>query len=152
MRKPTRKLPHEVFDLLEQTKKIEDRVRILQENNTFEIQTILQGAFHPGVVFDLPEGAPPYTPDKAAAGCQPTPLHKQLVHLVNCVKGKGKFDEADKYTRIRRETQFIKILEIAYEKDAEILIAMKDKKLHKLYPSLTASLVRKAFPSILPAK
>ena len=153
MRKLTnRKLPHEVFDLLEQTKKVEDRVRILQENNTFEIQTILQGAFHPGVIFDLPEGAPPYTPDKGAPGCQPTPLHKQLIYLVNCVKGKGKFDEKDKYTRIRRETQFIKILEIAYEKDAEILIAMKDKKLNKMYPSLTVSLVRKAFPSILPNK
>ena len=152
MRKLNRKLPHEVFDLLEQTKKVEDRVRILQENNAFEIQTILQGAFHPGVIFDLPEGAPPYTPDKGAAGCQPTPLHKQLIYLVNCVKGKGKFDENDKFTRMRRETQFIKILEIAYEKDAEILIAMKDKKLNKMYPALTASLVRKAFPSILPDK
>jgi len=152
MRKINRKLPHEVFDLLEQTKKVEDRVRILQENNTFEIQTILQGAFHPEVIFDLPEGAPPYTPDRGAPGLQPTPLHKQLIYLVNCVKGKGKFDEADKFTRMRRETQFIKILEIAFEKDAEILIAMKDKKLQKMYPSLTASLVRKAFPEILPAK
>lgn len=152
MRKLNRKLPHEVFDLVENAKNVEERVRILKENNTFEIQTILQGAFHPGVIFDLPAGAPPYTPDKGVPGCQPTPLHKQLIYLVNCVKGKGKFDEADRYTRMRRETQFIKILEIAYEKDAEILIAMKDKKLHKLYPSLTASLVRKAFPEILPSK
>jgi hypothetical protein len=152
MRKINRKLPHEVFDLVEQAKNGAERVRILQENNTFEIQTILQGAFHPGVIFDLPEGAPPYTPDTAVAGCQPTPLHKQLIYLVNCVKGKGKFNETDKFTRMRRETQFIKILEIAYEKDAEILIAMKDKKLHKMYPSLTASLIRKSFPDILPQK
>jgi hypothetical protein len=152
MRKLNRKLPHEVFDLLEAAKKVEDRVRILQENNTFEIQTILQGAFHPGVIFDLPAGAPPYTPDKAVAGCQPTPLHRQLIYLVNCVKGKGHFNENDKFTRLKRESQFIKILEIAYKKDAEILIAMKDKKLHKMYPSLTASLVRKAFPEILPTK
>ena len=152
MHKLNRKLPHEVFDLVQQATNVNERVRILQENNTFEIQTILQGGYHPGVIFDLPEGAPPYTPDTAVPGLQPTPLHKQIGFLVNCVKGKGRFDEKDRYTRMRREAQFIKILEIAYSKDAEILIAMKDKKLHKLYPSLTASVVRKAFPNILPSK
>lgn len=150
MNKTIRRLPHEVFEALEKAKNVKERVSILQENDTFEIKTILQGAFHPNVIFDLPEGAPPYTPDAGVAGMQPTPLHKQLVYLVNCVKGKGKFDEKDRYTRMRRESQFIKILEIAYKKDAEILIAMKDKKLHKLYPSLNASLVRKAFPNVLP--
>lgn len=145
-----RKLPHEVFDLLEQTSSVDDRVKILRENGTGEIQTILQGAFHPTVVFDLPAGAPPYTPDPSPPGLQPTPLHKQIPFLLNCVKGKGKFDEADPYTKLKRERTFIKLLEIAHAKDALILIAMKDKKLSKMYPSLNLSLVRKAFPDLIP--
>lgn len=148
--RPHRKLPHEVFDMLEKTSKLEDRVKILQEHGSGEIQTILQGAFHPTVEFDLPAGAPPYTPDPSPAGLQPTPLHKQIPFLLNCVKGKGRFDENDPFVKVKRESTFIKILEIAHAKDAEILIAMKDKKLSKLYPSLNLSLVRKAFPELIP--
>jgi hypothetical protein len=147
-----RKLPHEVFDLLEHTKKVDERVKILQDNGTGEIQTILQGAFHPNVIFDLPAGAPAYKADGGPAGQQQTPLHKHIPNLLKCVRGKGGLDENDRYTRLRRENIFLRLLEIAHEKDAEILIAMKDKKLSKLYPSLTASLVRKAFPTILPDK
>jgi len=43
---------------------------------------------------------------------------------------------------------FIKLLENVHESDAEILIAMKDKKLHKKYTLLTASVVKKAFPNL----
>ena len=145
-----RKLPHEVFQLLENTDNVDDRVKILQDNGAGEIQTILQGAFHPNVIFDLPTGAPPYKADTGPAGQQQTPLHKHIPNLLKCVRGKGGLDENDRYTRLRRENTFLRILEIAHEKDAEILVAMKDKKLSDLYPSLTASLVRKAFPAILP--
>lgn len=148
--KTRRKLPHEVFDELGQTTTVEDRVKILRENGSGEIQTILQGAFHPTVIFDLPAGEPPYTPDVNPPGLQPTPLHKQIPFLLNCVKGKGVFKESDPNIKLKRERAFIKILEIAHAKDALILIAMKDKKLSKLYPSLNLSLVRKAFPDLIP--
>lgn len=150
MRKNNRKLPHEVFEMIENTAKVEDRVRILREYGSGEIQTILQGAFHPGVHFDLPAGDPPYTPDRSPAGLQQSPLHKHIPYLLNCVKGKGRFDENDPYVKLKRENTFIKILEIAHAKDALILLAMKDKKLQKLYPSLSLSLVRKAFPDLIP--
>lgn len=147
-----RKLPHEVFEMLESASKVDDRIQILRENQTKEITIILQCAFDKNIVFELPTGAPPYTVDNAPPGLQITPLHKHIDRLINCVKGKTKYPGDNRLNILKRESIFVKVLEIAHAKDAEILIAMKDKKLSKLYPSLKESLVRKAFPTLLPPK
>jgi hypothetical protein len=51
------------------------------------------------------------------------------------------------HQRVLKERRFVGILELLHARDAEILIAMKDKSLSKMYPKLTASLAKKAFPS-----
>lgn len=143
----TTKLPHEVFQLLEDTTKAADRVKILQDNESFGLKTVLQGAFHPGIVFDLPEGTPPFTPDPGPPGLQPVPFGKAVTALARCVIDKN---SANKIIRFKKEKTFIGLLESVHPKDAEILIAVKDKKLHKLYALVTANLVRKAFPNLIP--
>ena len=50
----------------------------------------------------------------------------------------------------KRENIFITILETLPGEEAEMLIAAKDKKLHKLYKGITADVVKLAFPDILP--
>ena len=150
MYKTNRKLPHEVFALIQEANKVEDRVKILQQYATPEIKIILQCSFNPNIEFDLPAGAPPYTPDKAPAGMQPTRLHKQINRLSHCLKNTGRYSGEDQRNKLKRESIFIQVLEIAHAKDAEILIAMKDKKLSKLYSTVTAALTRKAFPLLLP--
>ena len=51
-------------------------------------------------------------------------------------------------TRARREQLFIQFLEGIHPKDAEFVIAMKDKK--SPFKMLTKQVVSKAFPEILP--
>ena len=50
--------------------------------------------------------------------------------------------------RFRKEKLFIQLIENVHAKDAAIIIAAKDKKLHKLYPLVTKSLMLEAFPDL----
>jgi hypothetical protein len=136
------KHPFEIFESVQGADKVADRVRILQENESYELKTILQVAFRADIKFDLPPGAPPYTPSPNPAGMRFSPLRKQIDVLPRLVVG------SNNYNRIKKEMAFIKLLENVHESDAEILIAMKDKKLHKKYTLLTASVVKKAFPNL----
>ena len=52
--------------------------------------------------------------------------------------------------RMKRENIFITILESLPGPEADMLIAAKDKKLHKLYKGITADVAKLAFPDILP--
>jgi hypothetical protein len=136
------KHPFEIFESVQGADKAAERVRILQENESYELKTILQVAFRADIKFDLPPGAPPYTPSPNPAGMRFSPLRKQIDVLPRLVVG------SNNYNRIKKEMAFIKLLENVHESDAEILIAMKDKKLHKKYTLLTASVVKKAFPNL----
>ena len=137
------RLPHEVFELLEKTTSVDERVEILRNNLTQPVQMILQAGFKPELHLDLPVGAPPYNADVNPAGLQPSPLKQQVQILPSLLKRNKRL------TNIRKETLFIRLLENSHAKDAIIFIAMKDKKLTELYPLLTDSLVRKAFPNLI---
>jgi hypothetical protein len=136
------KHPFEIFESIQTTDKVADRVRILQENESYELKTILQAAFRPDIKFDLPVGAPPYTPSPNPAGVNFSPLRKQIDVLPRLLVGNTTYD------KIKKEMAFIKLLENVHASDAEILIAMKDKKLHKKYSLLTSSLIKKAFSNL----
>jgi hypothetical protein len=136
------KHPFEIFESVQGADKVADRVRILQENESYELKTILQAAFHLDIKFDLPIGSPPYTPSPNPAGVRFSPLRKQIDVLPRLLVGNNTYD------KIKKEMTFIKLLENVHASDAEILIAMKDKKLHKKYTLLTASVVKKAFPNL----
>jgi hypothetical protein len=145
------KLPHELFEMLEASSKTSERVELLKQYSTFAIKTILQAAFDPNIVFDLPSGAPEYKPDASPAGLQESPIHRQIRVLPKCVVGSAN-DTRGLYSKLRKEVLFKNLLEIVHAKDALILIAMKDRALTELYPTLKLSLVRKAFPDLIPAK
>jgi len=143
IRRTHERLPHEVFEQLEKTTGVDERVAILRNNPTQAVQMILQAAFKPDLQLDLPEGAPPYTVDGNPPGLQPSPLKQQIQVLPSLLKRNTRI------SRIRKETLFIRLIEGAHAKDALILIAAKDKKLSELYPLLTESLVRTAFPNLI---
>jgi|688.fasta_scaffold91245_5 hypothetical protein len=143
IRRMNDRLPHEVFELLEKTTSLDERVEVLRNNFTQPVQMILQAAFKPDLHLDLPAGAPPYNPDPNAAGLQPSPLKQQIKILPSLLK------RNDRLSSIRKETLFIRLIEGAHAKDAIIIIAAKDKKLPELYPLLTESLVRAAFPNLI---
>ena len=138
----TVKHPFEIFEAVQACTKQADRVKILQENESYELKTILQAAFRKDIVFELPQGAPPYTPSPNPAGIMSSPLRKQIDVLALLVAGNNKWN------KMKKEMAFIRLLENVHEKDAEIIVAMKDKKLTSLYSTLTSSLVKKAFANL----
>ena len=135
-------LPHEVFHKISEAKSVPDRVKILQENESFTMKTILQVNFRDDISFNFPEGPPPYTPDELPPGNQVTTIGNLIRSLKDCV--------ADaKGSDVRKESIFIRMLESVHAKDAEVLVAMKDKTLKKLYKGLTHNTVAKAFPNLV---
>lgn len=132
--------PAEVFEQLEQLEKEKDKVTFLRDNASFAVLSILQGAFDDKVVFDIPEGAPPFTRDT-------NPQGYSLTRINNTAKLFVVLTKSSKLPPVKKEKKFIEILESVHEKDADVIIAMKDKKLTELYPSITEKLVLKAFPA-----
>jgi hypothetical protein len=117
-----------------------DKIQVLKENESFALKTILQGTYNPGVKFLLPEGDPPYTPNRPES--IPSTLEKQLKKMLYFVAPKG-----NDVRPFKRERIFIQLLEAIHPEDAKIVLQMKEKKPFK---GITSAVVKEAFPSILP--
>lgn len=128
--------------ILEFTSKLpneEEQIKCLQANDSEAIKTILRGAFDPNIEWLLPEGSPPYEPCKYSN--IDNMLYSEIRRLYLFVKGGN-----DNLTTLKRESMFIDVLQSITPQDAELLVAIKDKKLP--YPGLTAETVLKAFPGL----
>ena len=130
----------EILQTAAKQKTAEEKIAYLRENQSAGLLTILSGAFDDGVVWALPPGAPPYTPSKLVD--QEAALYTNIRRLyLFAVGGHATISQ------LKRESLFIELLESVSPLDAEVLIAMKDKKLpHK---SLTKKLISEAFPGLV---
>lgn len=102
-------------------------------NNNY-LRNVIEHAFIPAKKFALPEGVPPFSQlgisDVEAKGmfwqearkfsnyCQASPTEKPIV-------------------KFRREAKFIQALESLDKKSNDILIAVKEQELDKLFPNIT---------------
>lgn len=138
-----KKLIHEILEEANGKRSKADRVAVLLQYNSMALRDVLKGSFDDTIVWMLPEGTPPYT--KCRDESIPTNLykiHRQLAYL--CEHGPGM-----RMTPAKREGVFIKILEGINSKDSEVICAMKDKKLDKLYKRITKEVVKEAFPKLI---
>tara|TARA_R110000822_G_scaffold88734_2_gene205451 strand:- start:2727 stop:3164 length:438 start_codon:yes stop_codon:yes gene_type:complete len=132
-----------IFEILEEASKKKnqkeqiDYLRQFQDNAV--LKTILAGAFYEGVKWNLPPGNPPFKP------CDPINaesfLYAETKRLYLFCEG------GPALKPLKREALFIEMLESVHPKDAEILLAMKNKKLP--YKGITKALVNKAFPGLV---
>lgn len=132
-----------IFQILEKAaepKAVADRIAILHENNSGALQTILKYAFDPSIVWDLPEGSPPYKPCPFPA--QEMRLFAEVRRLYLFIKGGN-----PNLSKLRRETLFIELLESIHPEDAKVLVSIKDKKLP--YKTLNAKIIKEAFPGLI---
>lgn len=134
-------LPFEVLAKVSKAKTPITKVSTLQKNESFALKTILQANYKDAVVFDLPEGDPPYKADEGMPGEQLTNINKTIKRLSNCIK-------QNTIPKWKKEEIFIKLLETVHAEDAKVLIAMKDKKLEEKYPGLSRKIVKKAYPTL----
>lgn len=118
------------------------RIEFLRSHHPNTLMKILfKYAYDPNIKFALPPGKPPYKPCEVLDN--ESMLYNEQRRLYLFLEG-GNPDLSD----IRRETLFIQLLESIEPADAELLIAVKDKKIP--YKGITEKLVREAFPKLLP--
>ena len=114
-----------ISEILENTSKLktkEEQINYLRKNDNTPLRIIIQSALHPQVKFLLPEGAPPFTP--CPTGEAQGMLFSEARKMYLFVEGSNV-----NLNKTKRENLFITMLESVDPKDAELLIAMKDKKL-----------------------
>ena len=132
----------EVLQKVSNAKTKAQKVKILQENNTNALRSLLIVNFDESVVSLLPEGKVPYEPNDAPAGTEHTLLEKEYRKLYLFFKG-----GSSSLRQSQRENLFIQMLEGLQEEEAEVLVLAKDKALNKKY-RITRATVEQAFPAI----
>ena len=137
---PYTPLMSEILDKVAKAKTKAKKIELLRQHNTDALRMVLKSSFDPRIEWDLPEGDVPYTVNEAPEGTE----HNMLIHeartLYHYIKGGN-----PKLTQNRRENMFIQLLEGLHQSEAEIIVAAKDKGLHRKYKGLSANVVREAF-------
>ena len=97
--------------------------------------------FDPKIKWLLPEGDPPFEPNKKSTDSQNVLLadHRKLHIFVESVEYRDLRD-------IKREQLFIQFLEELDPDDARLMLSIKNKKMP--YKGITAALVKDAFPNL----
>jgi len=117
----------------------ESQVLYLRKNDSQPLRQILKFAFDKGIEWELPPGAPPYTPCRYLD--QENMLYTEMKRMYLFLKGGN-----PNLKPRRREELFIGLLESIMPKDAELLCAVKD---HNMPYNISEKVVREAFPDLL---
>ncbi len=133
-----------VAEILEECSKIDKRygrLTFLQQNSSQALKAVLGFCFDPKIKWLLPEGDPPYEPNKKSTDSQNVLLadHRKLHIFVESVEYKDLRD-------IKREQLFIQFLEELDPDDARLMLSIKNKKMP--YKGITSALVKDAFPNL----
>jgi len=113
-----------------------DPKKIEQYKGNGALRLIFEHAFLEEKKFALPEGDPPFKKDAAPIGMTPANLYQETRKLYIYCRTDLK--------QLRKETLFVQLLENIHPLEAELVLAIKDQKLTKLYPKITHKLVAEA--------
>jgi len=133
-------LVHEIFTQINNAKDKPKKIAVLKQHDNPAMRQLLKAAFDPKIEWDLPEGIPPYIANEAPAGTEHTSLLSEAKKLYHFVVGGN-----NTINQLKKETMFIQMLEGLQQKDAEVLIAIKNKNLNNIYKGLTAQMVKETF-------
>jgi len=131
----------EFLEKLGKVKTAAKKREFLKENESRQLKTFLKGAFDDSLEFNLPKGAPPYTPNKKSKDGFGR-VSKDFRYFAKGYEGDG-------MKSWDREAKFIKVLESVSPKEAELIVMMKDKKLVGKYKGVTKKLVSDTFPTLI---
>ena len=130
----------EVLDRVHKAKTKDQKVKILRDNNTPALRSVLKASFDPNIAWVLPEGDVPYRKNDAPIGTEHTTLATESRKLFHFIKGGDGTTPAWK-----KEQMFVQLLEGLHETEAALLVQTKDKKLHQIYKGLSTNVVCEAF-------
>ena len=129
----------EILKLIDEADSEKRKIKLLKKNDNFILRTILQGNFSEQIKFDMPKGSPQLEETKEE---EIVSLDDEIIKQIckSCDKRQHQW---------RREIVFTKAIQNLSEEEKDIIIAMKDKTINELYPSITYELVKEAYPKIL---
>ena len=133
-------LMSEILTKVNNAKDKPKKIAVLREHASAPLKQVLKGAFDPNIVWDLPDGDPPYMANEAPVGTEHGLLRNEAKRLWHFVKGAD-----NQTTKTQKETMFIQMLEGLHQDEAKVLLGMKNKSLNKMYKGLTESVVKEAF-------
>ena len=116
------------------------KINILKQYDCEPLRMIIKGSFDPNIKWLLPNGNVPYQKNEAPMGTEHSSLRIEAKRLYHFIKGGN-----DKLPQFKREDMFIQMLEGLHESEAELLIHVKDKRLHQVYKGLSDAAVKEAF-------
>ena len=122
----------------------DEKINTLRYNFCIEMECILRGAFHPGIVFDLQ--APPYktmiSPDGMGYSTLVDELSRVYIFETHSpLKPKN-------LTKKRQREIMIQLLESLDRQEGILMAGMFNKNLN--IPGLDYAIVKEAFPNLLP--
>ena len=101
---------------------------------------VIKSSFDPKIKWSLPEGEVPYIPNEAPEGTEHSNLSYEARKLYHYIEGGN-----PKLSQNKRESRFVQLLEALHPDEADILVAAKDKILHRKYKGLSENVVKEAF-------
>ena len=123
--------------LVEMLTEINNDPKTIEKYKTeFLLKALFAHAFLDSHKWLLPEGEPPFKPAAEPMGMTETNLYTEAKRLYVFMRADLK--------PLKRESLFVNLLEGIHPEEAKVLIAVKDQKLHKLYPKITHKLVADA--------
>jgi hypothetical protein len=135
----------EILNMVSLAKTKEEKIKILKTHNSLALRDVIRASFDDSIVFLLPEGKPPFKTHLSNEGISPTDLKRSTTQFTYFVKG-GK---GSALTQARREKMFIALLEGIDPADAEVVCAMKEKKLQEKFPGISKDLVKEVWPKLI---
>ena len=136
---------YEIFEEFEKAESRKEKVEVLQKNNSWALQSVLQGIFDPNIQFVFNKPVEYKTPD-SPPGMSYTSIHHELGRVYIFQKNHPRVDPA--LTQQRKEHILIQILESLEAKESKVFMNMLLKK-HDV-KGLTYKIVNEAFPNLLP--
>jgi hypothetical protein len=134
----------EIINDLKKKPTPEEKIQHLKTNATPALFFFLQIAFRPEVIWELPEGCPPYTPHKGRPGSAPSELSVELRRLYLYLRG-----GEPGLKQLKRELMFARLLSELDPAEVEIILALKEKTFGKIFCSSADAVA--AFPTLLTA-
>ena len=130
----------EILDKVSKLKTKKEKVAWLKTHDSDGLRMVIKSSFDPELKWLLPDGDVPFNRNDAPEGTAHTDLHMEARKLYHFIEGGN-----NTITQSKRENLFIQMLEGLQENDADVLVAAKDKILHRKFKGLSDNVVKEAF-------
>lgn len=133
-----------ISEILEQANKLknrEDKIAFLQQHDSIALRRILAAVYDPRCVFLLPDKDPPYHQSHHSWGHEK--LYSESRKLYHFMDGGN-----PNLSQAKRETMFVEFLESIHPYDASMMLKIRKKRMP--YATITETIIRTAFPDLLP--